>query len=250
MIYSVLVAILAVLATGLFGTAAIVLSLWKSNGDLSHVAGRLWGKSILALSRVKVTVQGLHHIDPGATYIYMANHQSMFDILVLQGYLLAQFRWLAKRELFQIPLFGYSMARAGYISIDRSNPRAAHKSLLEAARKIAQGVSVVVFPEGSRSEDGEIMSFKPGGFHLAIRAGQSIVPVVICGTHDVLPKGKLRVTPGPVVVSINPPIAVTSYAKGDKALLMKQVRSVMKQDLERIRTAMTMETLPPHAGLT
>jgi 1-acyl-sn-glycerol-3-phosphate acyltransferase len=235
MVYSVFAIVSAVLATAVFSPLAIVLSLWNGDGDCSHVVGRTWARCILLMSRVRVSVQGLHHLDPRATYIFMVNHQSMFDILVLQGQLFFQFRWLAKQELFQIPLFGPAMARAGYVSIDRSNRRSAHKSLLEAAEKIAQGVSVVVFPEGSRSLDGEIMSFKPGGFHLAVRAGRPIVPVVICGTHDVMPKRSLRISPGHVTISINPPIETASYAKGDKNRLMEMVRSVMIQDLERIR---------------
>jgi 1-acyl-sn-glycerol-3-phosphate acyltransferase len=243
MIHTVFAVMSAVLATAVFSPLAILVSMWKGDGNLAHVVGRIWAKTILFMSGVTVSVQGLHHLDPQTTYIYMANHQSMFDILVLQGHVMVQFRWLAKRELFQIPVFGPSMAKAGYVSIDRSNRRSAHKSLLEAAQKIAQGVSVVIFPEGSRSQDGEIMPFKPGGFHLAVRAGQPIVPVVICGTREVIPKGSLRISRGHVTISINPPIETASYAKGDKSLLMETVRSVMKQDLERIR-----ETQP--CGLT
>jgi 1-acyl-sn-glycerol-3-phosphate acyltransferase len=239
MIHTVFAILSSIVATAFFSCLAIFVSLWNRDGDYSHVVGRIWAKTILLLSRVTVSVQGLHHLDAGATYIYMVNHQSMFDILVLQGYVSVQFRWLAKRELFQIPVFGPSMTRAGYISIDRSNRRMAHKSLLEAAQKIAQGVSVVIFPEGSRSRDGEIMPFKPGGFHLAVRAGQPIVPVAICGTHDVMPKGSLRISPGRVTVSINPPIETASYAKGDKSLLMETVRSVMKQDFERVRATVS-----------
>jgi 1-acyl-sn-glycerol-3-phosphate acyltransferase len=221
--------------TGFFATLAVFLSLWRDNGNLAHLAGRLWAKSILLAVRAKVSVQGLHNIDPLATYIFMATHQSMFDILALQGHFGVQFRWLAKKELFQIPLFGHSMARVGYISIDRSNRKSAHKSLLEAARKIAQGVSVVIFPEGSRSTDGQIKPFKAGGFHLAIRSQRPIVPVVICGTHGILPKGSLRVAPGRIVISISPPVDTASYIKRNKKLLMETVRSVMKQDLESVR---------------
>ena len=235
MIYTVFVIIVTVGATAFFAILAIIVSLWKPEGDYSHLVGRIWAKTILLISRVKVSVQGLHHLHPGATYIYMVNHQSMFDILVLQGHVITQFRWLAKQELFQIPIFGPSMAKAGYISIDRSNRRLAHKSLLEAAQKIARGVSVVIFPEGSRSQDGTIMPFKPGGFHLAVRAGKPIVPVAICGTHNVMPKGSLRISPGRVTISINPPIDTASYGKGDKSALMEKVRSVLVKDLERIR---------------
>ncbi len=235
MIRTALIGLWVVLSTFTCALAAIVTSFLKEGGNFPHLAGRLWAKSILLVSRVRVSIQGLHHIDPNTTYIYMANHQSMFDILALLGYLPVQFRWLAKKELFQIPVFGYSMARVGYISIDRSNRKSAHRSLLEAARKIAQGVSVVIFPEGTRSPDGWIKPFEAGGFHLAIRSGRPIVPVVICGTHHIMPKGSLRIRPGTIVVSINPPIDTASYNSKTKKELRESVRSIMIQDLEKIR---------------
>jgi 1-acyl-sn-glycerol-3-phosphate acyltransferase len=176
----------------------------------------------------------MDHIDPGAAYVYMANHQSMFDILALLGHLPVQFRWVAKKELFRIPIFGYSMARVGYISIDRSNRQSAIQSLRAAAQRIAQGVSVVVFPEGTRSSDGEIKPFKKGGFYLATDSGRPIVPVVIWGTRQVMPKGKLSIRPGPIVLSINKPIETVPYKKNRNALI-GAVGSTMKNDLERIR---------------
>jgi 1-acyl-sn-glycerol-3-phosphate acyltransferase len=127
------------------------------------------------------------------------------------------------------------MARAGYISIDRSDRRSAHKSLLEAARKIAGGVSVVIFPEGSRSTDGRIRPFKAGGFHLAIRSGRPIVPVVISGAREVMPKGRLRIRPGHICVSVHSPIDTTSYKDKAKKDLMERVHSIMEQDLEQQR---------------
>lgn len=223
------------LTTIVCATAAIIASFLGKGGNAAHLVGRLWAKSIVFVSRVKVSVQGLEHIDPTTTYVYMANHQSMFDILALLGYLPVQFRWLAKMELFHIPLFGYSMARVGYIGIDRSNRKAAYKSLQEAAQKIAQGVSVVVFPEGTRSPNGQIKPFKAGGFYLAIRSGRPIVPVVICGSHHVMPKGMIRVSPGRIVLSINPPIETTPYNNSSKEILMESLRSTMKRDLETIR---------------
>ena len=221
--------------TILCATAAIIASFLGKGGNVAHLVGRFWAKSIVFVSRVKVSVQGLERIDPGTTYVYMANHQSMFDILALLGYLPVQFRWLAKMELFHIPLFGYSMARVGYIGIDRSNRKAAYESLQQAAQKIAQGVSVVVFPEGTRSPDGQIKPFKAGGFYLAIRSGRPIVPVVICGSHHVMPKGMIRVNPGRIVLSINRPIETTPYSNSGKEILMESVRSTMKRDLETIR---------------
>jgi 1-acyl-sn-glycerol-3-phosphate acyltransferase len=237
MIRTVVIPTWIVFITFICALAAIALSFWKKGGDLSHLAGRFWAKSVLLVSRAKVTVRGSHHIDPCATYIYMANHQSMFDILALLGYLPVQFRWLAKKELFQIPVFGQSMARVGYISIDRSNRKSAYNSIQEAAQKIAQGVSVVIFPEGTRSADGQIKSFEAGGFHLAIRSGRPIVPVVICGTHHIMPKGSLRIRPGRILVSIHPPVETASCNSKTKKVLRDTVRSIMKQDLEKIRAS-------------
>jgi 1-acyl-sn-glycerol-3-phosphate acyltransferase len=142
---------------------------------------------------------------------------------------------LAKKELFHIPLFGPALTRAGHICIDRSDRRAAHKSLLNAASRIAGGVSVIIFPEGSRSPDDRLRPFKPGGFHLAMRSGQPIIPVTIYGTHQVLPKKSLHIQPGRVVVSINPPVETTLYGKKGKPLLMEGIRTIMQRDLERIR---------------
>jgi 1-acyl-sn-glycerol-3-phosphate acyltransferase len=158
----------------------------------------------------------------------------MFDILALLGHLPVQFRWVAKKELFQIPIFGYSMARVGYVSIDRSNRQSAIQSLKEAAQRISQGVSVMVFPEGTRSSDGEIKSFKKGGFYLATDSGRPVVPVVIWGTRHVMPKGKLLIRPGTVVLSINRPIETTPYKKNRNALI-EEVGTIMKRDLDRIR---------------
>jgi len=231
----VVVLLCVVFDTLICALLAIGASIWEKGGNGAHLVGRLWARSILFLSRVKVSVSGLEHIDPGVPYLYMANHQSMFDIFSLLAYLPVQFRWLAKKELFQIPVFGYSMARAGYISIDRSDRRSAHKSLLEAAQKIAGGVSVVIFPEGSRSTDGQVMPFKAGGFHLAIRSGRPIVPVVICGARQVMPKGKLRIRPGHICISINPPIDTALYKNRAKKDLMESVRAIIRQDLERLR---------------
>lgn len=234
MIRTTVIIILTIFATLVGALSAIFVSFLARGGNASHIVGRIWARSVLCVSRVKVTVQGLEHIDPTAPYIYMVNHQSMFDILALLGYLPVQFRWLAKKELFEIPIFGYSMARVGYISIDRSDRRSAIKSLQEAARKIAQGVSVVVFPEGTRSEDGQLKAFKKGGFYLAIDSGQPIIPIVLSGSHEVMPKGSLRIKPGRIVLSINPPVLTTPYQGRTKDVLMDKIWSIMKKDLDRL----------------
>jgi 1-acyl-sn-glycerol-3-phosphate acyltransferase len=234
MLNTVLVSAWTIVITLVCAISAILVSFVTRGGNAAHLVGRFWARSILWVSRAKVFVEGMDHIDPGAPYVYMANHQSMFDILALLGHLPVQFRWVAKKELFRIPIFGYSMLRVGYISIDRSNRQSAIQSLREAAQKIARGVSVVVFPEGTRSSDGQIKSFKKGGFYLATGSGRPIVPVVIWGTRHVMPKGKLSIRSGPIVLSINKPIDTVPYRKNRNAL-MEAVGTAMKSDLERIR---------------
>jgi len=237
MIRTVAILTFTVLATLVGAVSAIIVSFLTRGGNAAHIVGRLWAKSVLWVSRVKVTVQGMENIDPTAAYVYMANHQSMFDILVLLGHLPVQFRWLAKKELFRIPIFGYSMERVGYISIDRSNRKSAIKSLQMAAKKIAGGVSVVVFPEGTRSHDGKMKSFKKGGFYLAIDSRQPLVPVVIFGSHEIMPKGTLQIKPGRIVLSVNPPVKTTLYQRATKEALMERIWSVMEQDLVRLQAS-------------
>lgn len=222
-----------VLVTFVLGSFVILVSFFDSKGNMSHKIARLWARSILAVSSIKVTVKGLSNIDPAASYIYMSNHQSNYDIPVLQGYLPIQFRWLAKAELFKIPIFGRGMRGAGYISIDRSNRRAAFKSLKEAAKIIKSGVSVLIFPEGTRSLDGDIRPFKKGGFVLAVDSGVPIVPVIIHGTRAIMPKGGILIKPGNVILEIQKPISTLNYARKTKEDLMEKVRNTICDFFEK-----------------
>jgi 1-acyl-sn-glycerol-3-phosphate acyltransferase len=157
----------------------------------------------------------------------MCNHQSNYDIPVLLGELPVQFRWLAKAELFKVPIFGRGMRGAGYISIDRFDRSSAFQSLDKAAATIKQGTSVMIFPEGTRSVDGKLLPFKKGGFVLAVDAGVPIVPLVISGTHDIMPKGRLLVRRQSVHVQIQPPIETSAYTRDNKDDLMARVRQSM-----------------------
>ncbi len=232
MIRTLCITIWIVFATLVCGILIIVLSFFVRSGNPLHKIGRFWGKSILVGSRVKVSVKGLSNIDLSAPYIYMANHQSNFDIPVLLGHLAVQFRWLAKVELFKIPIFGRAMRKVGYISIDRYDRESAFKSLDVAANKIKSGVSVLIFPEGTRSRDGKIRSFKKGGFVLAIDSGVPIVPVVITGTRAIMPKGKFRIYPGHVSMVIQKPIDTAAYSRETKEALMESVRRVICDNFE------------------
>jgi len=234
MIWTLYVTIWVGFATLVAGILVIVLSFFVRSGNPLHKIARLWGKSILFVSRVEMSVKGLSNIDPSAPYIYMPNHQSNFDIPVLLGHLAVQFRWLAKVELFKIPIFGHAMRKAGYISIDRNNRESAIKSLNAAANKIKSGVSVLIFPEGTRSRDGKIQPFKKGGFVMAIESGVPIVPVVITGTRSLMTKGKFRVNAGHVRMVIHKPIDTSAYTRETKEALMESVRRVICDSFEII----------------
>jgi 1-acyl-sn-glycerol-3-phosphate acyltransferase len=166
----------------------------------------------------------------------MSNHQSNFDIPVLLGHLNVQFRWLAKMELFKIPIFGHAMRKAGYISIDRNNREAAFESLKAAAHKIKSGVSILIFPEGTRSRDGKMRPFKKGGFVMALDSGAPIVPIVLTGTRSIMTKGRFRINPGKVSMMIHQPIQTSEYTRETKDALMERVRRVICEGLENIET--------------
>lgn len=183
-----------------------------------------WARLILWCSGVRVKREGGENLDPDAPYVFAVNHQSQYDIFVLSGYLGHDFSWLAKKELFAVPLWGRAMRAAGYIPVDRSQGRAAMKSLAEAAGRIAAGTSVVIFPEGTRSEDGRLGEFKAGVMHLAIKAGVPVVPVAIEGTHGILPKGRLLPRTGGVTVRVGDPVDVSGYGPKEKQKLAQRIR--------------------------
>jgi len=145
----------------------------------------------------------------------------------LLGHLPYQFKWLAKKELFSIPFLGWTMAAVGYISIDRGGSRDTVEAMNEAAQKIRDGMSVTVFPEGSRSPDGSIQPFKKGGFTLAIKSKVPIVPIAIDGSRDIMPKDKFTVTSGEIRMLMDRPIETESYSLKDREVLMKRVRETI-----------------------
>ena len=217
--------------TVFFGLSAILAALLIPGGNLAHWVGRMWARSILFTSGVRVQVDGLHRIDPHQAYVFAANHQSQFDIFVLLAHLPIQFRWLAKKELFRIPILGLAMKGAGYISIDRNDRKAAFKSIDLAAARVRDGTSIVIFPEGTRSLDGRLKYFKKGGFHLAIKAKRPIVPVSISGTFSILPKKGFKITPKKARVYIGGPIPTDGVTANDRDWLISEVRRRIQEHL-------------------
>ncbi len=196
---------------------------------------RTWSRIVTAIAGVRVRVEGAGNVEPDRPYIFAANHQSQFDIFALQGYFPFDFRWLAKQELFRIPVFGRAMLRSGHIPVDRGNRRKAARSLEAAAGRIRSGTSVIIFPEGTRSVDGRLGEFKAGAMVLAVKAGVPVVPVAICGSRDILPKGALVSRSGQVVIRIGRPVAtesVTLKEKGELAArLHDEVAALLAQGI-------------------
>ncbi len=199
--------------------ALLDLIFFRKSPAKAMVFPRMWGRIICKIAGVRVRIEGLENIVADQTYIFAANHVSQFDIFTLQGYFPHDFRWIAKKELFRLPIFGTAMQRTGFISMDRSHGREALKSLNKAAEQIAGGTSVIIFPEGTRSKDGKLHPFKTGAIMLAIKAGVPVVPIGINGTYSILPKGRLLAGSGEVVIRVGPPIPTTDYTSHDKQKL-------------------------------
>ena len=233
MIRTLFIIFWTVILTGFFAVILILTSFVSTGGETPHKVARIWAKYILAASNIKVTVKGLSNLNRTGSYIYMPNHMSNFDIPVLQAYLPVQFRWLAKAELFKIPIFGYAMKRAGYISINRFDRKSAIQSLNNASEIIRNGTSVIIFPEGTRSQNQNIQSFKKGGFVLALDSGVPIIPVIIHGTWSIMQKKHILVRPGNVVLEIKKPINTLNYTRKTKDDLMEKVRNIIMASYEK-----------------
>jgi len=223
-----------VLATLALGFLAFITYPFDRKGRVVHRYARLWGKAALVANHVKVRTEGLEQLNEKGPYIFMSNHQGSYDIFALLGHLPFQFKWLAKKELFSIPFFGWAMAAAGYISIDREGTRETVKALNEAAERIRDGMSVVVFPEGSRSPDGSIQPFKKGGFTLAIKSGVPVVPIAITGSRDIMPKDKLSAASGEIRIRIGNPIETKNYSLKDRKSLMEIVSKTVSKNFKLI----------------
>jgi 1-acyl-sn-glycerol-3-phosphate acyltransferase len=167
---------------------ALFISLFSQ--DKTHSFVRFWGRSGLFLAGLRIQIQGLENILYDRPAIYVSNHQSNFDIPIIYAGLPIQFRWMAKQELFRVPFFGLAMKRSGIISIDRSNRRTTMHSITAAAQRIKEGTSVIIFPEGTRTPNGQLQEFKKGALLIAVKAQVPVVPIAIRGSYQIQPKGQ------------------------------------------------------------
>jgi 1-acyl-sn-glycerol-3-phosphate acyltransferase len=237
MIRSALLVTIAIAITAFMSLCALLFPLISPGENKAHKIANMWANMLLKLSGIRVRVIGRENVLMNRPQIFMANHQSDFDILIVLAHIPGQFRWIVKKELFKIPIFGKAMKSAGYIEIDRQNHENAMKSMEEAAQKIREGKSVVTFPEGTRSKDGTIKPFKQGLFHLAIHAGVPIVPISIIGAHEIMPKRSLKVRPGRVTMVIDRPVDVSGYTIETRSELIERVRGIIIRNFENGRAS-------------
>jgi 1-acyl-sn-glycerol-3-phosphate acyltransferase len=216
---------LIVLATIAFGLVSLIISLFETSGRRQIAVARSWARFLLWGSGVKVKVEGLEKIVSDGSYVFVSNHLSYMDTPVILANIPVQFRFLAKSGLFQIPLLGTHLARAGHIPVPRDDARAAVKTMTIAAHAIRErGISLLVFPEGGRSHTGELASFKEGAAYIAIRAGASLVPIALQGTRAVLPFGSGHVRSGPVTMRIGDPIPTDGARLQDRGRITEELR--------------------------
>ena len=209
---------------------AIAASLITRSGTPSHRVARIWASIVLAAAGVRVKIRILQELSKDSPVIFVCNHASLMDIPILYKALPVEFRFIVKKELFKIPLLGFAMKTAGYIPIDRSHGRAALRSMKEAARRIKEGASILVFPEGARTLDGRLHEFKEGGFMLAVKSGCPVVPVAIKGSYGILKKGSFIASPGEVEVIVGIPIEISGSSGMDR----KEITRLAHEQVEHM----------------
>jgi len=190
---------------------------WK-NAEFVHKVQQFWSRSFFRLMFLPVSVDGAEHIQPGQSYVFVANHQSMFDVWLVYGWLPVIFKWLMKAELRKVPFVGIGCKAAGHIFIDRRNAMAAMESLKEVEKQLKNGVCTVIFPEGTRSLNGEVGRFKRGAFQIAWDLGLPVIPLSLDGCFEVMPKGKPFVNRHPVHMHIGEPIDLKQFADANEAI--------------------------------
>jgi 1-acyl-sn-glycerol-3-phosphate acyltransferase len=201
-------------------------------GELYLRFARIWSGMILRGLSIPLEVEQEQELDPDRPFLFMSSHRSVFDIFALFLATRHSLRMVAKRELFFIPVFGWALWMCGFIPIDRSNRESAIRSLQEAARKVREGISVLVFPEGTRGPGDGLLPFKKGGFVLALEAGVPVVPIAILGSERIMPKGSLEVGRGRIQVRMGRPIPTAGRGSRDRDHLMGEVRRAI-ETLER-----------------
>jgi 1-acyl-sn-glycerol-3-phosphate acyltransferase len=216
---------LIILSTIFCGSFSVLAALFDKTGRSMMKAARVWARSLLVIAGVRVKVEGLEKIDPGAAYVFVSNHLSYMDTPVVLSHIPVEFRFMAKQGLFQIPFLGTHLVQAGHIPVPREDPRAAVKSMTRAAEMIRErGISVLLFPEGGRSEDGALQEFKDGAAYIAIKAGVPMVPMALSGTREIMAMGSATFHRGRVRLQIGDPIPTANLMLRDRGAVTAAAR--------------------------
>lgn len=223
------------------GTPVVLLA-WTTGWILPLYRVAQWGARMsLRLAGIRFTVTGEENIPRGQTCVYMANHQSNVDPPLLFVILPPRIAMMGKRQVFWVPVLGAAASLGGFVSVHREDPEEAKASVEEALEKLRGGLSFLVFPEGTRSPDGQLLPFKHGVFVLALRAGVPIVPITIDGATNVMAKRRWELYPGRVRVTIHPTVETSQFSVSDRHQLAEEVRSIVASALPEELRAPTVE---------
>jgi 1-acyl-sn-glycerol-3-phosphate acyltransferase len=217
----------ATIATIILGIPVMVAGLLSRTGNLAFSISKLWAYTMLAVSFVRTEIKNKNKILKGTPYIIISNHQSHYDIIALVTRLGIQFRWIIKKEILKLPIFGYALYASRNIFIDRSNTARAIESINKGIDRLPKGVSVMVFAEGTRSPDGQIHEFKKGGFVTAVRRKIPILPVTVNGSRRVMRKGSFTLKPGKIQIVIGDPIDTSGYTTDTVQELIDKTRQTI-----------------------
>lgn len=229
MIRTLWVAVVALVATFVCSLLVVLVSIFGSHSPLIDRIVRYWARSIVRSAGIRLSVEGEERIDWSRRYVLIANHHSYMDIPILVCAVPQPVRFMAKKTLFQIPVFGWGLKAGGFIPIDRKNRSTAAQSFGLAGERIRKGNTIVVFPEGGRSRRYQMEEFKKGAFLLALKSKLPILPAAIVGAFEVMPATRLKVVPGPVVVRLSPPIEPGEYSVRQMNDLVGHTRGLIDQ---------------------
>jgi 1-acyl-sn-glycerol-3-phosphate acyltransferase len=197
---------LVLILTVVFSSLTIIFSMLVDSNFASRVFAVTWAKWLAWLTPISVTVLGAENASRGRSYVVVSNHQSMYDILVIYGWLALDLKWVMKQELRKMPAIGIGCEKAGHIFVDRKNPKRAREALEEALQRLGNGIGILFFAEGTRSMDGRLLPFKKGAFRTAIEQQLPLLPVTVVGTRAILPNKTLSLFPGRAQLVIHPAI--------------------------------------------
>jgi len=215
------------ISTAFFGIGTVILLFFLKPRIVSILCGKYWARVNSFFAPMQVKVIGRGNVDPRQSYVIVSNHQSQFDIFVLYGWLDIDFKWVMKQELRKVPALGIACERLGHIYVDRFNREAALSSINAAKQRIVDGTSVLFFPEGTRSRESRLRSFKKGAFRMALDLQLPILPITIQGTSDILPSDTTNLYPGRARMIIHPPIAIEGYDSDNIDDLITRTRQVI-----------------------